>query len=59
MITESGFIKRDDFIKAYEEALTNIKEIKCPNCKRMTCVNEPIGNMWECLECGTVWIENE
>jgi ribosomal protein L37AE/L43A len=58
MITESGFIKHDDFIAEYEEALTQpIKEIICPHCKRVTRVNEPIGNLWECLECGETWYQ--
>lgn len=52
MLTPNGFIKQDDFEKILKEA--ECVEIKCPRCKEMTRV-EPIGSLWECLECGEIW----
>jgi len=58
MITPDGkFIKYDDYTQAIKEASASpMIEIICPKCKEMT-RSEPItGWMWECLECGNIFV---
>jgi len=53
MITEGGFIKRDDLLGA------PVVYIICPNCKVMTCVEPLDRDSFYCLECDSIWSEDD